>query len=124
MSLPISRLPLKAHLPHEPVIPENAGTVLALIGVDGLYRPVREVAHRAERYAEICGTTADAPVTPDMISRVLATYPRIDGVVINKADDDALVQKALDLAARLPYPVAVTAWQSEHPIKAYRRNCL
>ena len=36
------QLPLKAHAPHEPVIPPEANTVLVLIGVDGLGKPIRE----------------------------------------------------------------------------------
>ena len=116
------QLPLKAHAPHEPVIPANAKTVLALIGIDGLGKPIRTVAHRPERYAAICNTSVDALVTPEMIRRVAATYPRVDGVVINKADDEERQQAALSLAELFSCPVAVTAWQTAHPIKAYRRN--
>ena len=116
------QLPLKAHAPHEPVIPEQAKTVLAVIGIDGLGKPIREVAHRPERFAAICGVGTDALVTPEMIRTVMMTYPRFDGIVINKADNETLVERALALAERFPCPVAVTAWQTEHPIKAYRRN--
>ena len=116
------QLPLKAHAAHEPVIPEEADRVLVLIGIDGLSRPIREVAHRPELYANICRTDTDALVTPQMIVEVVRTYPRCDGIVINKADDDARIAQAEALAALFDVPVAITAWQTEHPIKGYRRN--
>ena len=40
------QLPLKAHAPHEPVIPDEAKTVLVVIGIDGLGKPIRDAAHR------------------------------------------------------------------------------
>lgn len=44
-------LPLKAHLSHEPVLPQEAGQVIAVLGLTGLGRPIAEAAHRPERYA-------------------------------------------------------------------------
>lgn len=115
------QLPLKAYASHEPVIPKEANTVLVLIGVDGLGKPISNVAHRQELYAKICGTTLDAVVTEEMIAKVVATYPRCDGVIINKADDERLIEKAERIAALFSVPTAITAWQTEHPIKALRR---
>ena len=116
------QLPLKAHAPHEPVIPENARTVLALVGIDGLGKPIREAAHRPELYAKLCHADPDTIVTQKMIRDVIMTYPRADGVIINKADDAPRTDAAIALAELFSCPAAVTAWQSEHPIKAYRRN--
>lgn len=116
------QLPLKAHAPHEPVIPPQAKTVLAVIGIDGLGQPIRAVAHRPELYAGICHASVDDPVTEEMIRTVVATYPRLDGIVINKADDPELIERAKRLAELFSVPIAITAWQTEHPIKAYRRN--
>ncbi len=116
------QLPLKAHAAHEPVIPEEANTVLVLIGVDGLGKPIREAAHRPERFASICRTDPDAVVTAQMIRDVVSTYPRCDGVVINKADGPERIAEAEALAALFSVPVAITAWQTERPIKALRRK--
>ncbi len=116
------QLPLKAHASHEPVIPPEADRVLAIIGIDGLDRKISEAAHRPERYAAICGADPDAIVTAQMIHDVVSTYPRFDGIVINKADDADRIAKAEALAALFDVPVAITAWQTEHPIKCYRRN--
>ena len=44
------RLPLKAHAPHEPVIPANAQRVVLVVGADGFGKPIRDVCHRSERY--------------------------------------------------------------------------
>ena len=116
------QLPLKAHASHEPVIPENTKKVLAVIGIDGLGRQIRAVAHRPEIFASICGAEIDDLVTEEMIAKIVSTYPRVDGIVINKADDADRIERALVLASHFSVPVAVTAWQTEQPIKAYRRN--
>lgn len=115
------QLPLKAHASHEPVIPSVTNTVLVVIGIDGLGKPIKNVAHRPELYAGICDASVDDIVTEEMVRTVLSTYPRFDGVVINKADDERQLAKAESLAKQISVPVAITAWQTEHPIKAYRR---
>jgi probable selenium-dependent hydroxylase accessory protein YqeC len=115
------QLPLKAHASHEPVIPSVTNTVLVVIGIDGFGMPIQEAAHRPELFAGICGASVDDIVTEEMVRTVLSTYPRFDGVVINKADDERQLAKAESLAKQFSVPVAITAWQTEHPIKAYRR---
>ncbi len=116
------QLPLKAHAAHEPVIPDDANCVLTVIGIDGLGRTICEAAHRPERYAQLCATNIDAIVTPNMIQRVISTYPRSDGIIINKADNDELIAKAEFLAEMFDVPVAITAWQTSNPIKRLRRH--
>lgn len=118
------QLPLKAHAPHEPVIPPEANTVLVVIGVDGLGKPIREAAHRPERYAEICRASVDDPVTAEMIRTVVSTYPRCDGVIVNKADDVELQRKAESIAKLFFVPAAVTAYETGEPIKTlWRHEC-
>jgi probable selenium-dependent hydroxylase accessory protein YqeC len=118
------QLPLKAHAGHEPVIPPEANTVLAVIGVDGIDKPIEEAAHRPELFAKRCGASVHDTVTPAMIHTVLSSYPRCDGIIINKADDPDLINRAESLADLFSIPVVITAWQTEHPIKAYRRNSI
>lgn len=113
--------PLKAHAPHEPVIPQHVNTVLAVIGIDGLGKPIKEAAHRPELYAEICHASTEDTVTEKMIETVISTYPQYDGIVINQADNAEQIKKSEMLAAYFSVPVAITAWQTEHPIKALRR---
>jgi len=116
------QFPLKAHASHEPVIPEGTQTVLALIGIDGIGKPICDVAHRPELFASISNASVHDLVTEEMIRSVLETYPKVDGIVINKADDDCLVHRGLSLAKMFSVPVAITAWQTNNPIKAYWRN--
>ena len=52
------RLPLKAHAPHEPVIPPNTRQTIYVVGADGFGRPIRQICHRPERYAALCGAAA------------------------------------------------------------------
>lgn len=115
------QLPLKAHASHEPVIPKEAGKVLVLVGVDGLGKTIKEAAHRPEIYAEICHAALDDVVTEKMIRTVVSTYPRCDGLIINKADDAERIAKAESIARLFSVPVAITAFKTEHPIRAYRR---
>ena len=47
------RLPLKAHAPHEPVIPPGTERTVCVLGLTGLGRPIAEAAHRPELYARL-----------------------------------------------------------------------
>lgn len=72
------RLPQKAHAPHEPVIPPNACRTVYVVGADGFGHPIRQVCHRPERYAALCGAAEDDIVTPALEAAVLhaeATIP-------------------------------------------------
>lgn len=118
------QLPLKAHASHEPVIPNDAQAVIAVIGVDGIFRSIREAAHRPQRYAEILQVDPTALVTPRMAMDVVMTYPQVTGILINKADTDAELKIARKLAALSPVPCAICALQSKEPIKELWRNGL
>ena len=98
------RLPLKAHQPGEPVIPDCANQTIAVVGLSALGRPIREVAHRPELYARLCGCDTDAPVTPEMIARVLEAEGLHDRVFLNQLDDvdDTMAAR---VAERLRCPV-------------------
>lgn len=64
-------LPLKAHLPHEPVIPVCAGQTIQVLGLWGLGLPIKEAAHRPQRYAQLCGCPEEASVTAEMAAAVI-----------------------------------------------------
>lgn len=99
------RLPLKAHAPHEPVIPACAARTIYVVGADGFGRPIREVCHRPERYAALCGAAPDAPVTPAMEARVLLAEGYGSGwVYVNKVETDRDRANAAALSAALPGP--------------------
>ena len=50
-----ARRPLKAHAPHEPVIPTEANQTICVVGASGFGRPIAAAAHRPERYALLAG---------------------------------------------------------------------
>ena len=62
---------VKAPAGHEPVIPSVSTTVIVVVGADAVGRPVSEVAHRPERFAELARLGADDPLTVDAIARVV-----------------------------------------------------
>ena len=79
-------LPLKAHLPHEPVLPQEAGQVIAVLGLTGLGRPIAEAAHRPERYAGLAGCAPEDVATPERAARVLEAEALHTRVLLNQAD--------------------------------------
>ena len=79
-------LPLKAHLSHEPVLPQEAGQVIAVLGLTGLGRPIAEAAHRPERYAGLAGCAPEDVATPERAARVLEAEALHTRVLLNQAD--------------------------------------
>ena len=97
------RLPLKAHAPHEPVIPACAAQTVYVVGADGFGRPIAEVCHRPERYASICGAALEDIVTPALAARVLLAEGYGGGwVYVNKVETPRDRVNAAALAAALP----------------------
>lgn len=99
------RLPLKAHAPHEPVIPANAGRTVLVVGADGFGRPIRDVCHRPERWAELAGAGTGDLVTPELAARVIAAEGFGDRCYVNKVESAAAYEAAAELAKRLNCPV-------------------
>ena len=77
-------LPLKAHLPHEPVIPACANQVIQVVGLSGLGKPIKEAVHRPERFAELCGCTVEDLATPERVAKVLNTEALADLYVLTQ----------------------------------------
>lgn len=97
------RLPLKVHAPHEPVIPANTRRTVYVVGADGFGHPIRQVCHRPERYAALCGAAEDDIVTPMLEAAVLHAEGYADGwVFINKVETAEDWRSAEALAALLP----------------------
>lgn len=78
--------PLKAHAPHEPVIPPEAGQTLCVVGASCFDRPIREAAHRPELYARLAEAELDTLVTPELVARVLEKEKLHDRVFVNQAE--------------------------------------
>lgn len=56
--------PLKAHAPHEPVIPPEAKRVLCVVGARGFGRPIRESVHRPEVFCTLTGSKPGNTASP------------------------------------------------------------
>lgn len=110
------RLPQKAHAPHEPVIPPNACRTVYVVGTDGFGHPIREVCHRPERYAALCGAAEDDIVTPTLEAAVLHAEGYDTGwIYINKVETSEDWRNAETLAALLPGKViAGSLWKKQY----------
>lgn len=99
------RLPLKAHAPHEPVIPANAQRVVLVVGADGFGKPIRAVCHRSELYAARCGASEETDVTPELEAALILAEGLGGRVYINKVETAEDYDRAAALANRLTCPV-------------------
>lgn len=98
-------LPLKAHAAHEPVIPPCAQRVVAVVGIDGIGKPIGAACHRRARYAQLAGVNEDSVVTPEIAARVLNAEGFGDRVYINKVESVAAYEAAQAMAKELSCPV-------------------
>ena len=98
-------LPAKAHAPHEPVIPAEAGRVILVLGADAFGQPIRQVCHRPERYAALAGAEPGSLLTPALAARVIAAEGYGNIVYVNKCETERAWQNAAALAGLLDRPV-------------------
>lgn len=91
-------LPMKAHLPHEPVIPAEAGQAVLLVGASGFGRAVREAAHRPEQFCRLSGLTEGDPVTPQAVAAVLRREDLSRKIFVNQVETQMELDAARILA--------------------------
>lgn len=103
--------PMKAHAPHEPVIPRGADQVICVVGASGFGQPVAQAAHRPELYARLAGIAEDAPVTPAAAAAVLTAEGLHSRVYVNQADTDGRRAAGIELRKLLSCPVSAGALQ-------------
>lgn len=106
------RLPLKAHLSHEPVIPSCANQVIQVLGLSGLGRPIDEAAHRPERYARLCGAAESDLATPERAARVLLAERLCTQILLNQADGPTEQALGRELAQHLDCPTTLASLQT------------
>lgn len=97
-----AHLPLKAHASHEPVIPAEASQTICVVGASGFGKPIREAAHRPERYAALAGAAATDIVTPKLAAAVLKAEKLHHRVLVNQAE--LAVSEAKELVILLDSP--------------------
>lgn len=67
---------LKAPAAHEPPIPEFTDTVIVVVGLTTLGKPLTDdFVHRAEIFSQLSGLQTNQPITPDALTRFL-THPQ------------------------------------------------
>lgn len=115
-------LPAKIHASYEPVIPHMSRSVIAVLGLDAIGHPVRDVVHRYNILCEQMNLFPEQIVTPEICVRLLLTYPKVTSVLLNKADLLHDMAPARTIAQLLPYPVAIQSFVSEYPITELWRN--
>ena len=112
-------LPFKAPAGHEPVIPAATTLVVPVVGADVFGKPLdAQHVHRPELVSALSGAPLGAPITPEIVARVLAhpdggrkgvpTGARVV-VIINKTESMADRGPAHETAERLLRDVAIHA---------------
>lgn len=105
--------PMKAHAPHEPVIPPETNQVILVVGASGFGQPISAAAHRPERYAVLAGVAPDALVTPELEAAVLLAEGLHDRVYVNQVETADRLAAGKALKKILPCPAAVGALKQE-----------
>lgn len=98
--------PLKAHAPHEPVIPKNSNNIICVVGARGINRMISEAVHRPERFCALAHSTI---ATVQAVAAVLETERLHDRVFINQADTPECIAAAKSLASMLSCPVTIAS---------------
>lgn len=103
--------PMKAHAPHEPVIPPEANQVICVVGASGFGQLISDAAHRPELYARLAGVSVNTPITPKIAAAVLLDESLGSRFFINQTDTPQRLEKGRELAALLPGGAVVGALQ-------------
>ena len=98
-------LPVKAHLSHEPAIPEAAELTVVLTGASGFGCPIREAVHRWERFCQLTGASPEDPVTAEGLAALLMAEGFGDLIFVNQAETPERLAEAERLAGLLDRPV-------------------
>lgn len=104
-------LPVKAHLPHEPVIPPEARRTILLAGASAFFRPAGEAVHRPEQFCRLTGAAPTDPVRAENLASLILGEGLGDTIFINQAESGEALREACRLAALLPLPLFAGALQ-------------
>ena len=97
--------PLKAHAPHEPVIPPEAQQTICVVGASGLGEPIAEAVHRPALYAALAGVSERADATVETEAAVLLAEKLHDRIYVNQVETLSELADAKALAALLHTPL-------------------
>ena len=80
-------LPLKAHAPHEPVIPAGCENVICVVGASGFDKPIVQVVHRPEIFMSLVGVQGrETMVSPQMAAEVIRKEHLCTRIFVNQTD--------------------------------------
>ncbi|MBQ5749266.1 MAG: putative selenium-dependent hydroxylase accessory protein YqeC [Oscillospiraceae bacterium] len=82
------RMPLKAHAAYEPVVPQEAGEVICVVGLSGIGKPISACVHRAEIFAQNLGAELDEIATAQLVCKHLKLENLHTRVFLNQADTE------------------------------------
>lgn len=101
--------PLKVPAAHEPVIPEQAGLVIGVVGLDALGQTIKDGCHRPEQTAALLGQALEHRITEEDIARICTDEQglrkdvgkRSFRIVLNKADDEEIRRRGEEIRKRI-----------------------
>ena len=102
-------LPCKAPAENEPVLLENCDTVIAVMGLDALHKPISEVCFRLEKVQEVLGVADEHYLTEEDAVELLQSEQgafknvgqRTYFIILNKCDDEYRLKSALKIRSLL-----------------------
>ena len=97
--------PLKAHAPHEPVIPPQANQTILVAGASGFGRPIAQAVHRPEIYAALAGVSPEEAAAPEAEARVIRKEALHQRIYVNQVESREALSQARRLAALADCPV-------------------
>ena len=98
-------LPLKAHAEYEPFIPKESVQTITVLGIKGIGKPIKDICHRPQLYADILKTDVNTVVTAEMAAKVI-NYENIgDLVIINQVENEKDIINAQIIAENIHKPV-------------------
>jgi probable selenium-dependent hydroxylase accessory protein YqeC len=110
-----ARRPIKAHAPHEPVIPAETGQTILVVGASGFGHPIAQAAHRPALYARLADVSEADPVTPAAEAAVILAEGLQDRFFINQVESEQDRENALALANWLDGPVVIgSLWKETY----------
>ena len=103
------RFPCKAPAENEPVLLPASDTVIAVMGLDALHHPIKEVCFRLEKVQEVLGVMPEHCLTEEDAVKLLLSEQgafknvgqRTCFIVLNKCDDENRLNSALKIKSLL-----------------------
>ena len=105
--------PLKAHAPHEPVIPPESRQVIAVVGASGFFTPIAQAAHRPERYARLAEVDIETLADGQTQAAVMAAERLYQKIYVNQVENEQQLGQARRLALLLGCPVVAGSLRKE-----------